>query len=223
MGIDPGKKITPVRRPFGSAWREMAGRVDSFHLWVLIWLAALAVPFMPQPLIIALALGGWVSALILASGRHNGFRLPFLALLGLIFWALALGFLYWLNQADSMRPVLNLAAWLALGLNLMLAKTPLALALPLSQKLRPILGPLRSSKLALSLVLLTRLIPGLLSSALSLKTTIDRRVPHLPFRRRLTLWCGALTRATFSQTDGLARALLKRWPWHGPLDQLDKR
>ena len=209
-------------RPSGSAWRELVSRVGSFPLWLLIWLAALAVPFLGWHLVLALALAGWVSALLLAPGRHMGSKLLILALLGLIFWALMLGFLHWLNPANSLRPILNLAAWLALGLNLMLAKTPLALALPLSRKLRPLLGPARSSKLALSLVLLARLIPGLLSSALALKATIDHRAPHLPFRRRLGLWGGALLRSTFSQTDELARALLKRWPWYGPWDSAEK-
>ena len=121
--------------------------------------------------------------------------------------------MHWLNPSSSLRLILNLSAWLGLGLNLMLAKTPLALALPLGQALSPIIGRVQSGKVALALALLSRLIPGLLATALEMKINIDRRFAGLSFRRRLTLWSGALLRATFSQSDDLARALLKRWPW----------
>lgn len=195
------------------AWRNFLARADSFNLWLFVWLAALAVPLAGWPWAAGTALAGWLSVGLLAPGRHHGRRLALMAALFLLFWGLTLLLIDCFSSSFRFRPILNLAAWLALGLNLMLAKTPLALTLPLSRRLAPVIGGNRAGKLALALTLLVRLIPGLLSSALDLKRTIDRRAPQLSFRRRLALWGRTLVRLSLSQTDDLARTLLKRWPW----------
>lgn len=194
-------------------WRKFLGGLGAGRFWAVIWLAALAVPFAaPVPLAFLTVLA-WVSAVILAPGRHHGRRLLIAGALFGLFWALMLGGLHWLSPAQPLRPILNLAAWLALGLNLMLAKTPLGLALPAGRLLTPILGRASAQKLALALALVAHLVPGLLASGLSIAKTVKLRAPRLSFTRKLTLWARALTRDAFSQSDELARTLVKRWPW----------
>jgi hypothetical protein len=178
----------------------------------VVWLSALAVPFLEARPVLLMAALGWLSALALAKASFHGRRLVRLAFFFLLFWSLLmlLSHLLW---PSTLRPVLNLAAWLALGLNLMLAKTPLELALAAGRGLRPLAGRLRAQKLALALALLARLIPAFLDSALKIRITVGRRAAGLPPTRRLSLWAAALVRAALSQTDELSRALIKRWPW----------
>lgn len=213
MNIDD--RLTAKHGPigFGRAWRGLLTRLGSFYLWALVWLAALTVPFIAWPGVLVLALACCFSALLLAPGRHHGNRLLALAAVFFIFWALVMVLIRLFSPETSLRPVLNLAAWLSLGLNLMLAKTPLEISLPLGRALVPVLGRLKAQKLALSLALLARLIPGLLAAAVDLKRTCDRRARGLSFSRRLILWGRAMARTALSQTDDLARTLLKRWPW----------
>jgi biotin transport system permease protein len=108
---------------------------------------------------------------------------------------------------------MNLAVWMNLGLLLVLAKTPLELALAAANLLGPIMGRSRAQKLALALALLTRLIPALLASALALRTVLGRRAAGLPLYRRMSLWGRGLVRDALGQSEELARALTKRWPW----------
>ncbi len=194
------------------AWRGLVRRVGAGRLWAAVWVLALAGPWLPPFLVVAMAAGGWLSALILAPGRFHGRRLTGLAALFFLFWSALLGLIH-LIHPSPLRPIVNLAAWLALGLNLMLAKTPLELALPAGRALAPILGRRRAQKLALALALLARLIPRLLGSALTLRLTVQYRAGHLSLHRRLVLWGGAIVHDAFSQSGELSRALLKRWPW----------
>lgn len=181
-------------------------------LWVIIWVGALIVPFLPSASLAALASGAWLSALMLAPGRWDGFRLLKMATIFLVVWSAFAGLIH-LVYPTSLRPIGNLGAWLGLGLNLMLAKTPLELALEAGRLLSPILGRLRAQKLALALALLARLIPRLLDSAININITVSRRAFGLPLRRRLTLLAQTILRDSLSQNEELSRALLKRWPW----------
>ncbi|MDR2946959.1 MAG: hypothetical protein LBV79_09455 [Candidatus Adiutrix sp.] len=181
-------------------------------LWAAVWLTALAVPFVEARWLVPAAALGWLSAAILAPERFHGRRLVKLAAAFLAFWAAFLSLIH-LVQPSTLKPVVNLAVWLALGLNLMLAKTPLELALSAGRILTPVLGRRNGQKLALSLALLARLIPRLLSASLDIKTVVGRRAAHLPFTARLTLWGRAAIRDAMSQSEELARALVKRWPW----------
>jgi hypothetical protein len=130
-----------------------------------------------------------------------------------LFWSLLLSLGHLLNPTSTLRPSLNLAAWLALGLNLVLGKTPLELALAAAGALSPVLGRVRAQKLALALALLTRLLPALLASALAVRVHLGRRAAHLPLTRRLAWWARAVLRESLGQSEDLARSLALRWPW----------
>ena len=195
-------------------WRSLMRKVDVRLLWALIWPGALLVPFLPWPWLAGLTLAAWASAAAVAPARPHGSRMICLAIGFFIFWGLMMALLNFGSPA-FFRPWANLAAWLALGLNLMLAKTPLELALPTGRMLAPVIGRMRAQKLALALALLARLIPRLVSSAFKIKTSLDRRAGRLPLIRRLSLWGRAIVREAMSGNDELARALLKRWPWNG--------
>jgi len=182
-------------------------------LWAALWLAALAVPRLP-PLALALALPPLLAIIVqLASGRPQGRRLILAAAWFWLFWSCLLLLAHLALRPTGLKPALNLAVWLNLGLFLILAKTPLELALAATGLLGPILGRNRAQKLALALALLTRLIPALLASALSLRTVVGRRAAGLPPPRRLALWGRGLVRDALGQSEELARALAKRWPW----------
>ncbi len=202
-GIRPNPAERLRRRPTG-VW------------WVGVWAGSLAVPWLPPAGVGLLAALGWLMALLLAPGRFHGRKLLTSALLFLGFWAALLALIHLARPETPLRTIPNLAAWLVLGLNLMLAKTPLELALPLGQLLTPILGRRRAQQLALALALLARLIPRLLTSALAIQTTTQRRAGHLPLPRRLSLWGRAVLREAFNESEDLSRALLKRWPWAEP-------
>lgn len=195
-----------------AGWRSLIGRVGIVPWWALIWLGSLLVPFLPLTALIPVALGTWISAIMLAPGRRAGYRLLKMATIFLVIWATLTAIIHLINPT-SLRPVGNLTVWLALGLNLMLAKTPLELALTAAHLLTPLLGRLRAQKLTLALALLARLIPRLLSSAIDINTTVQRRAASLPLQRRLILLAQTLLRDSFSQNEELSRALLKRWPW----------
>ena len=195
-----------------AAWRRLMSRLHTGLFWLAVWLGAALVVFLDPRIVVILSVLGWLSALILAPARFHGPRLVRLAALFLLLWGLVLGLTH-LAYPSSLRPVLNLAAWLALGLNLMLAKTPLDLALTASRLLTPLLGRLRAQKLALALALLARLIPNLLFSALKIKTSVDCRAAGLPLSTRLSIWGRAVIRDALAQTDDLSRTLIKRWPW----------
>ena len=113
----------------------------------------------------------------------------------------------------TLRPALNLAIWLNLGMILVLARTPLELALAAADLLSPLLGRAKAQKMALALALLIRLIPALLASALSLRAVLSRRAAGLPLTRQLSLGGRNLIRYALGQSEELARALTKRWPW----------
>ena len=182
-------------------------------LWAAVWLAALAVPWLPPP-VLALALPPLLASNVqLASGRPQGRRLILAAAGFWLFWSFLLLLAHLALRPTGLKPVLNLAVWLNLGLFLILAKTPLELALAAAGLLSPITGRTRARKLALALALLTRLIPALLASALSLRTVVGRRADGLSRPRRLTLWGRGLVREALGQSEELARALAKRWPW----------
>lgn len=182
-------------------------------LWAAVWLSALAVPFIEARWLVLAAVPGWLSALTLSPVRLHGRRLVKLAALVLLFWTVFLGLAALLPGPGSLKPAVNLSVWLALGLNLMLAKTPLELALPAGRLLTPVIGRRAGQKLALSLALLARLIPRLLAAALDIRTVVDRRAGGLPLIKRLTLWGRAVLRDSLGQSEELARALAKRWPW----------
>ena len=196
----------------GTGWRTFIRGVGVGPLWAVVWLTALAVPFIEVRWLIPAAALGWLSALTLAPGRLHGRRLVRLAAAFLLFWSVFLCLSY-LLRPSTLKPIVNLAVWLALGLNLMLAKTPLELALPAGRLLTPVLGRRAGQKLALSLALLARLIPRLLASALDIRSVVNRRAARLPLIKRLTLWGRAAVRDALAQSEDLARALVKRWPW----------
>jgi len=183
-------------------------------LWAAVWLAALAAPWLPTPAL-ALALPPlWASNVRLADRRPRGRRLILAAVWFWLFWSLLLLLAHLaLDPAAGLRPILNLAVWLNLGLLLLLAKTPLELALAAAGLFGPLAGRARAQKLALALALLTRLMPALLASALALRTVLGRRAAGLPLSRRMTLWGRSLVREALGQNEELARALTKRWPW----------
>ncbi len=189
--------------------RKLISSMPILALWLIVWGATLAVHFLPSEGVLVIAFLSWLVALILAPGRFQGWRLLKAAALFLATWLvlLALGQLFW---PSSWRSALNLAAYVALGLILILAKTPLQWAWGSSRLLAPLLGEKRAQKLALALALLARQIPSLIQTALSLKKTIDRRASHLPFQRRLSLWARTFLRESFHQAEELALTLTKR-------------
>lgn len=193
-------------------WAKAVSRSGVGLLWVLVWLAALSVPVLPIFWLAGVTVAAWLSVAALAPYRYHGWCLTLAALFFLVFWGILTGLIYLIHDV-SFRPVLNLVAWLALGLNLMLAKTPLELSLAAGRLLRPFLGRVRGQKLALALSLLARLIPGLLKSALDIRLVLNHRAAQLPLTCRLMLWGRSLIRNTLAQSDELSRALLKRWPW----------
>lgn len=193
-------------------WRKFMRGLGAGPLWAVIWLTALATPFIEVHWLAVIAAGGWLSAITLAPGRRHGRRLIKLAAVFFLFWAAFISLSY-LLQPTTLKPVVNLSVWLALGLNLMLAKTPLELALPAGRLLAPVLGRRAAQKVALSLALLARLIPRLLEATLDIKTVVNRRAAGLPLTGRLTLWGRASVREALAQSEELARSLVKRWPW----------
>ena len=182
-------------------------------LWVTLWLTALAVPWLPPPLL-ALALPPLMFSVIrLAPARPQGRRLVLAAACFWLFWSLLMLLAHFFSPKTDLRPSLNLAVWLNLGLILVLAWTPLELALAAADLSSPLLGRVRAQKMALALALLIRLLPALLASALTLRTVLSRRTAGLSLTRRLTLWGRNLIRNALGQSEELARALAKRWPW----------
>ncbi|MDR1920703.1 MAG: hypothetical protein LBS31_03050 [Candidatus Adiutrix sp.] len=193
-------------------WRWLLKKTRTGGLWFFVWLSALAVPFSPPVGLVCFSALLWSSALALAPGKIYGRRLTGAAVIFILFWSLFI-FLSRLLQPGSLRPVLNLIAWVGLGLHLMLIKTPLELAALLADFTTPLLGSRRADKLALSLALLARLIPRLLDSALALRATLKKRASGLPLTARLSLWGRAVMREGLRQSEDMAQALLKRWPW----------
>jgi len=214
----PGKPLTsfpPAPGPgaFNKFPAALIRRLPLPGLWASVWLAALAVPWLP-PLALNLAWPPLLASVCqLASGRPRGRRLILAAAGFWLFWSFLLLLAHLALRPTGLKPALNLAVWLNLGLLLVLAKTPLELALAAAGLLGPLLGRPRAQKLALSLALLTRLIPALLASALALRIVVGRRAAGLPRPRRLTLWGRNLVREALGQSEELARALAKRWPW----------
>jgi len=171
------------------------------------------VPFLSYP-VLALALPPLlVSVIRLASGRPQGRRLILAAGGFWFFWSLLMLLAHLVLRPTGLRPALNLAVWLNLGLILVLARTPLELARAAAGLFSPLLGRIRAQKLALTLALLTRLVPALLASALTFRGVLRRRAAGLPLTRRLGLWGRCLVRDALGQSEDLARALAKRWPW----------
>lgn len=193
-------------------WRNLVKGASVPCLWSAVWLAAISVPFLPPACLAVFAVSAWLSAAVLAPARFQGKRLLAMAALFWILWGALLAVMHMLSPS-SLRPAGNLALWLPLGLHLMLAKTPLELALATGRLLRPFLGPVNSQKAALALALLSRLIPRLLVSAMSIKLVVKRRGAGLSVARRLVVWAGAMIRESMQWNEESARALLKRWPW----------
>jgi len=188
-------------------------RFPILGLWATIWLTALSVPWLP-PSILALSLPLLlVSVTRLTPGRPQGRRLVLAAAWFWLFWSLLMLLAHLILHPTGLRPALNLAIWLNLGLILVLAKTPLELALAAADLSSPLLGRLRAQKMALALTILIRLIPALLASALTLRSVLGRRAAGLPLTRRLSLWGRNMLRDALGQNEYLARALTKRWPW----------
>ncbi|MDR2724816.1 MAG: hypothetical protein LBC90_01860 [Candidatus Adiutrix sp.] len=182
-------------------------------LWAALWLIALAVPYLPYPAL-ALALPPLLlSTVRLAPGRPQGRRLILAAAGFWAFWSLLMLLAHLILRPTGLRPTLNLAVWLNLGLILVLARTPLELARSAAILFSPLLGRPRAQKLALTLALLTRLIPALLASALTFRAVLGRRAASLPLTRRLNLWGRNLLRDTLGQSEDLSRTMAKRWPW----------
>ena len=194
-------------------WSQLTKKIPTTILWVLIWVSAWVVPFLSAATVALLAECAWLSALALAPFRYSGPRLVKLAIIFLIIWSTLMGLLHLSDPAASLRPALNLAAWLPLGLNLILSRTPLEIALTIGRLLVPILGLLKAQKLALALALLTRLIPRFLSSAIAINTIVKHRTVGLPLTKKLPLLARAIIRDVFSQNEDLSRTLIKRWPW----------
>jgi len=189
------------------------GRLPGPGLWAFVWLAALAVPWLPSQYL-ALALPPLLLIVArLVPGRPRGRRLALAAAGFWLFWSLIFLLAHLVLRPTGLRPILNLSAWLALGLILILTWTPLELALAAAKVFHPVLGWPRAQKLALALALLTRLLPNLLASALIFRTVLSRRAAGLPLTRRLALLGRSLIRETLSQGEDLARALAQRWPW----------
>lgn len=181
-------------------------------LWLVIWVAAFLFPRLQPGCLVALTALLWLSALVLAPGKLHGRRLLKAAAIFALIWSAIIAALH-LAGLGSLEPLVKLWAWLALGLHLMLAKSPLELALPLGRLAAPVIGRIRAQKLALALALTARLIPRLIDSALKIRKSLELRAPALPLKKRLTLWSQAILRDAFSQSEEMARALLKRWPW----------
>jgi len=212
----PGKPLTrgPAAQGPGTVKPfPLIRRLPPPGLWAAVWLAALAVPWLPPPALL-LALPPLLASVVqLASGRPRGRRLILAAAWFWLFWSVLLLLAHLTLRPTGLKPALNLAVWLNLGLLLVLAKTPLELALAAAGLLGPLIGRARAQKLALALALLTRLIPALLASALSLRVALSLRAAALPRPRRMALWGRGLVREALGQSEELARALTKRWPW----------
>ncbi|UQZ91106.1 hypothetical protein C4J81_18545 [Deltaproteobacteria bacterium Smac51] len=196
----------------GLFWRGCLKKTPTVVLWVIIWTAALLVPWVPGDWLFPFAAVVWMSALILAPGKIYGRRLLKAAIVFALIWSLIMLGLF-LAGSGGLLPVIRLWVWLGLGLHLMLAKTPLELAIPVGRLTAPVIGHIRAQKLALALALTARLIPRLLDSAIKIKASLDLRASSLPLIRRMALWGRAIMRDSFSQSEELARALVKRWPW----------
>jgi len=211
----PGKPLTSAG-PGPESFQFPAAQIRRLPLpalWAAVWLAALAVPWLPPPAL-ALALPPLLTSIFqLAYGRPRGRRLVLAAAWFWLFWSVLLLLAHLALNPTGLKPALNLAVWLSLGLLLVLARTPLELALAAAGLLGPVIGRPRAQKLALALALLTRLIPALLASARSLRIVLGRRAASLPLPRRMTLWGRGLVRDALGQSEELARALAKRWPW----------
>ena len=188
-------------------------RIPLPGLWAALWLAALAVPWLPPPAL-ALALPPLLASVFsLAPGRPQGRRLVLAAAWFWLFWSLLLLLAHLVLRPTGLKPALNLAVWLNLGLLLLLTRTPLEQALAAASLLSPLLGRARARKTALALALLARLIPALLASALTFRAVLERRAAGLPLTRRLALLGRSLLRDALGQGEDLARSLSKRWPW----------
>ncbi len=175
---------------------------------------AFMMPALAPPYLAAGAAILWLSAICLAPGKIYGRRLIKAAALFAAVWTLIISALHFAGSA-ALAPIPRIWAFMALGLHLMLAKSPLELALPLGRLLAPLIGRLRAQKLALALALTARLIPRILNSAFAIHRSLSLRCRRLSRRRRIALWGKAIMRDSFAQSEELARALLKRWPWPG--------
>jgi hypothetical protein len=95
------------------------------------------------------------------------------------------------------------------GLHLILIWTPWQLCLTFLFFFKPF-GEKRARKTALALSIILKILPEIMEDGLNLKKTMVARKIKGSFARKFILWAEALITLTFSKTDSLTRALLKR-------------
>jgi energy-coupling factor transporter transmembrane protein EcfT len=195
-------------------YRRVIAKIPPLAFLGLIWAAAFIMPGLGMPYLGAAAVVLWLSAAFLAPGKMYGRRLMKAAFLCAVTWSIFLALLHLIGSA-ALEPIPRLWAFMALGLHLMLAKSPLDLALPLGRLLAPVIGRVRAQKVALALALTARLIPRLLEAAFSIQRSLSLRCPKLSRAKRIALWGKAIMRDSFARSEEMARALVKRWPWPG--------
>jgi hypothetical protein len=197
-----------VKRNLQVKWRSVLRVPGVYISLVMIWLAGLffhsfsgPVPFV-APLLI-------VSTVILALGRASFEALVKSAMVFWLYFTILTLYLTLFGLANPGNPA-GLAVKLALGLHPILLWTPMELGRAFQGLVRIFIGDRRAGHLALCLVVILKLLPGLMIETQKLKRTIGLRGEHLPFFQKLTLLTRNLLRLESQRTDELVRALMAR-------------
>jgi hypothetical protein len=110
----------------------------------------------------------------------------------------------------------ELAAKMALGLHLILLWTPMELGGALKSFLRLFIGEKRAGLLAMALVVILKVLPGMALETQKLKETLGTRADRLSGLSRLVLLGRGLLRLEGQRSEEMARALLSRHGTAGP-------
>ena len=188
-------------------WRNFLRRIPPLLIWALLFLAAWPVKILGCQSLLLFGSLFWLNAFVLAWGRPLKKRLLATAAFFLIIWALLILIL---NFEAAPNFISKFFYGLSLGLNLMMAVSPIKLSKDFARLCRPVFGEKNSFKLAVAVTLLVKLIPLFISSALEIKTTLQKRCLKLSLKEKIVLWAKSLIRQSQAQEEALARAILKR-------------
>ncbi|MDR2388107.1 MAG: hypothetical protein LBE80_11085 [Deltaproteobacteria bacterium] len=150
-----------------------------------------------------------LSAVLLALGRPSFEALVKAALLFWLYWTTLAIYLALFGWANPKNPA-DLAVKLALGLHLILLWTPMELGGALKKFLSVFIGAKPASLIALGLVIILKVLPGLVDQANRLKQTLDSRANKLSHFSKLLLLSRNLLRLQSQISEELVRALRAR-------------
>lgn len=202
-------KLAPKpKKPLATKWRGVLRLLRPGLGLSLVWVLGIFFSFFPK-------FSPWVapifglSATLLALSRPSFEALVKASLVFWLYWTTFSLYLALFGWANPKNPA-DLAVKLALGLHLILVWTPMELGRSLKTFLSIFLGNKRASLVALGLVLILKVLPGMVDHAGKLKQTLDHRADKLSHFSKLLLLSRNLLRLESQRSDELIRALRSR-------------